>query len=60
MENSMNLYIKEMTDSSALLITDHGNVIATFGCIDDAVQECTDWLSANDCFADHMECYFME
>ncbi len=56
----MNLYIKEMMDNSALLMTDHGSVIATFGSIDDAVQECTDWLHANDCYADHMECYFME
>ena len=56
----MNLYIKEMTDNSALLITDVGNVIATFSSIDDAVDECTDWLQTNDCYADHMECYFIE
>jgi len=56
----MNLYIKEMTDNTALLITDVGSVVATFGSMDDAVQECSEWLQTNDCFSDHMECYFIE
>lgn len=56
----MNLYIKEMYDSSALLMTDHGSVLATFVCVDDAVEECSQWLHANDCFSDHKECYFMD
>jgi len=56
----MNLYIKEMTDNTALIMTDLGNVIATFDNIDDAVQECSDWVQSNDFIADHMECYFAD
>ena len=56
----MNLYIKELTDNTALLMTDLGSVIATFGSVDDAVQECSDWLQTNDCISDHMECYFAD
>ena len=56
----MDLYIKEMSDNTALLMTDMGNVLATFSCIDDAVQECSNWLQSNDCISDHMECYFAD
>lgn len=56
----MNLYIREMTDNSALLMTDLGNVIATFGSVDDAIQECSDWIQSNDFISDHMECYFAD
>lgn len=54
----MNLYIKEMTDSTALLMTDVGQVIATFGSVDDAVSECTDWMQANDFYADYTELFY--
>ena len=56
----MNLYIKEMTDNSALLMTDLGNVIATFGSVDDAVQECADWMQSNDFTSEYIECYFAD
>jgi len=56
----MDLYIKEMADSTALLLTDLGNVVATFSSVDDAVNECSDWLQSNDFISDHMECYFAE
>jgi len=57
---SMDLYIKEMNDNTALLLTDIGNVVATFSSVDDAVNECSEWLQSNELVSEQMECYFAD
>ena len=56
----MKLYITECTDSTALLRTDIGKVIATFSSVDEAVEECANWLEDNNYYADFTECYLAD
>jgi len=56
----MNLYIKELADNTALVMTDIGQVIATFSSLDDAVSECNEWASENEKSEDYTEFYFVD
>lgn len=56
----MNLYIKEMADDTALVMTDIGQVVATFSSIDDAVAECSEWALQNEVNDDFTEFYFAD
>ena len=56
----MELYIKEMSDNRALLLTNSGHVLAVFNNMNTAINECSEWLSENDYYSDYNECYFLD
>jgi len=56
----MDLYIKETADNRALLLTNNGHVLAIFSNMNAAIDECSEWLEANDYYSDHNECYFLD
>lgn len=56
----MNFYIKERTDNTVLLLSEAGQTVATFSCMDDAIESCSSWLEADSQYGDYNECFVVE
>jgi hypothetical protein len=53
----MNLYISECFDATAMLMSESGQVVAMFNSIEEAMEECAEWIEVNAYYADHSEIY---
>lgn len=53
----MKLYISECFDETAMLMSDSGQVVAMFDSLEEALEECADWIEVNAYYADHSEIF---
>ena len=57
---NVNFYIKTWPDDTATLMTDHGQVLWSFHCLNDAVAACHEWYAMNEDNIGHLDCLMEE
>lgn len=53
----MNLYLSECFDNTVMLMSDNGQVVAMFDSLNEAFEECAQWIEANTYYADNSEVF---
>lgn len=56
----MTFYIRERSDNTVLLLSEIGQTVTTFSCMEDAVESCSSWIEEDSQHGDYSECFVLE